>query len=72
GLKCLLSKNISKDVKITKNVKFISIDDRNEWIKSIINNFEYERENLYKIIDEQGFNILSTSKFLEEFYKNLI
>ena len=72
GLKCLLSNNIPKDAKITKNVKFISIDDKNEWIKSIINNFEYERENLYKIIDEQGFNILSTSKFLEEFYKNLI
>lgn len=72
GLKCLLSDSIPKDVKLTENVEFISLNDKEKWKKMILDSFGYERKNLYKAIDDKGFNIKNTSKFLEEFYKSII
>nr|WP_244261671.1 glycosyltransferase [Anaerococcus hydrogenalis] len=72
GLKCLLSDSIPKDVKLTENVEFISLNDKEKWKKMILDSFAYQRKNLYKAIDDKGFNIKNTSKFLEEFYKSII
>lgn len=72
GLKCLLSDSIPKDVKLTENVEFISLNDKEKWKEMILDSFIYQRKNLYKTIDDKGFNIKNTCKYLENFYKSIV
>lgn len=70
GLKCVLSDTITKEVDITQNIEYISLNKKpKEWAKAILeyrNN--YNRENMSNIINEKGYDIKTTSKWLEEFY----
>lgn len=45
GLPCLFSDTITKEVKINDNVKFISIENINEWIKEILVGLQRKSEN---------------------------
>ncbi len=68
GLNCLCSSNITKQVSITKLVKYESIDkEPREWSKKIeINN--KNREEYYYEVKKKGFDITDVAKELEEIY----
>lgn len=68
GLKCIISDNIPDEVKITKNVKAISLTDRNKWIDSILS-IEKIRTNNLEDINNKGYNINQEIKKLEQYYK---
>lgn len=64
GLKCFISKNISKEVKLTELVDFIDINKEcKEIAQYIINNKEYDRKN---IENEKlsNYNIKNIAKYL--------
>lgn len=58
GLPCLVSANLSKEVDITKSVKFVSIDaDANEW-SNLIEVFDSaKRSNVSDIVKKCGYDI---------------
>ena len=52
GCPCAFSDKITKDVKLNNNVKFLDIDNADEWIQ-FFNNFNMKREKRYseKLLD---------------------
>ena len=70
GLPCLVSDRVTKEIAITNLVKFKSIDIlADEWANDILNiPCEMPRKDMRKSIEEYGYDIADTSKWLEHFY----
>lgn len=71
GLKCFFSKNITTEVKITDNVKYISLDKIEDWCDSIMENKEYQRGNMREMVIKSGYSIQDEAKKLERLYLEL-
>ena len=70
GIKCLLSDKVSKDVNITDNCEFLSLDI-DTWINVCIN-LDSSRKETYNQIVNMGYDVNSTAKWLEDFYLSII
>lgn len=57
GLHCILSETLSKDINITGNVKYAKLNDVNDWIKKILEETGYVRNDCSLVINEKGFGI---------------
>ena len=69
GLKCFLSDTITKEVDLTGNVEFISLDKSAKyWAENILKYKKYDRKDSYKEVVNAGYDINSTIKELEEKY----
>lgn len=74
GLKCLISDSVTKEISITELVTFMSISDGAEkWAEKIdeiiSQNTKFaERPNYADRIKENGFDIIDTTKEIEEFF----
>lgn len=70
GLKCLLSDAISKEVAITGNVEFISLQkSANFWADRVLSYKDnYKREDMQAAIQNAGYDINSVTRWLEKFY----
>lgn len=72
GLKCLLSDTVTKEVDITGNVEFMSLEKSpKEWAEKIVSMLPYERKNTQQKIIDAGYDIKSTSEWLTDFYIKL-
>lgn len=70
SLPCYFSDTITKEVKITNLVKFISLNKSPEyWAKEIIKCKNIERKDMSKEIIEAGYDINTEIKKIETFYK---
>lgn len=69
GLPCFMSKDvITEEVKITKNLTFISLNESAElWAKTILNS-DLTRKDTKKELKEAGYFIKDTAKELVDFY----
>lgn len=67
GLKCFFSDSITKEVNVTGNITYMSLNDSPEkWSNSIINSsFQYKREDCSQAVRKCGFDIQSSVKALE-------
>ena len=68
GLECIMSENISKEVKITNLVHFLPINDVKEWVDLILDKKNYVRKDVQEKIIQQGYDIKQTTKKLEKLY----
>lgn len=70
GLKCVMSDTITKEVAITKNVKFCSLknDSLEKWANEILEDKDYERKNMSQEIIDAGYSIKEEAKKLQEIY----
>lgn len=76
GLNCLVSNNVTKEVAVTNNIFYLSLDDTyNDWKKKI-NQFMKNRENnrIYNnIVMQKGkYDIKYQSMLLYKLYKDII
>lgn len=75
GLYCLCSPNIQEEVIITDKVVKLSISNGvNDWIEEIQkvrNARNFERYNMQKLIERAGYDIMTTTKWLTNFYLRL-
>lgn len=72
GLKCLLSDTIPKEVDITGNVEFMSLENSpREWAEKIKSMLPYKRENTKQKIIDAGYDIKTTVDYLTKFYLQL-
>lgn len=67
GLKCIVSTNVSSEVNITGDVKFISLKDKELWVQEILN--ETKRRDYSEKIKENGFDVKENILKLERIYK---
>lgn len=69
GLYCFLSDIMVKDINVTNLVEFISLDKTpKQWAKIILDNKEYKRESKVDIVKKEKYDIIDTTKKLEEIY----
>lgn len=73
GLKCFVSDVITKEVKITNLVEYLSLNESAQFWANQIVKFEkfYERRNTYQEIVNAGCDIKSTAHWYENFYLSL-
>jgi glycosyltransferase involved in cell wall biosynthesis len=68
GLKCLASNSISREAKITPNLKYIS-DNISDWIAAVKQSaIDSERMNVSRFIEQSGYEIRSQIKTIEKLY----
>jgi len=75
GVPCILSDNITKEVKITNLVVFKSIEDSaEEWADEILYFLDKkeQRKDTYQNIIEAGYDIKSEVQKLEKYYMSLL
>lgn len=69
GLAIYASDTITKEVEITSNIEFISLEHSPEqWAHKILDNLDHKRTNKQAEIVEVGYDIKANAKFIEEFY----
>jgi len=70
GLKCFASDAIPRGAVVTDLVEFISLNERAEvWANKIHNvDYEYNHKKMLSQIQDAGYDVKTTSKWLEDFY----
>ena len=69
GLPCVMSKNITKEVKLIDSAIFLSLEDSAElWAKKIIGFQNYNRKDESKTIVEKGYDVKQVALWLESRY----
>ncbi len=71
GIKCLFSENVTKETDITGNVEFISINDTESWVKSIVElkASNYFRENQKDNFIKNGYDLKEEIHKIENIYE---
>jgi len=69
GLKILASESITKEVSITDDIEFLSINDTpNKWVDKILEKIPYTRKDNFDLIKKNGYDIYINTTLLENFY----
>lgn len=69
GVPCIASANITKDINVSGDVSFISLDkSAKQWASEILSHNNLERKNNHKKIEQAGYNIKNTANLLQDFY----
>lgn len=69
GLQCIISDSITKEMDITGNVNFLSLNESAEkWAQEILQYKNYNRCNTKNQIVQAGYDIKVNANWLQEFY----
>lgn len=74
GLPCIFSDKVSKEIKLTTNVRFLSLDDSiNNWVKVIIEMLKKDRnQEAVHEIKKSGYDIMQNGYNMQKFYKMIL
>lgn len=73
GLPCCVSSNVPRDSAITDLVQFIPLEDSAErWAEIALQSVKTSRPDMLSEIQNAGFDVISTAKWLENFYMNVV
>lgn len=71
GLKIFASDAITREVALTDDIEFLSLNKSTEdWAEEILKSVPYNRKDNSKIIKDRGYDIVESAKWLENFYLN--
>lgn len=71
GLPIVLADTITKEMKITDNVQYISLDaPKEQWVKALMKFKEFDRIDTHQQVIDSGYEITAASKRLEKLYLN--
>ncbi len=69
GTPCVVSDNITKEVNVTGDVEFLSLQDNSEkWAEALLKHKGKEKKNNRQKMIDTGYDINMSAKYLEEFY----
>lgn len=68
GLPCIFSTNVTEELKITENVKFIELD-KDKWKKALIDFTKSKPNRKTSNQIDKKFNIIEQTKYLEDAYE---
>lgn len=71
GLPIVASLGVPEDIKITENVKFVSLSEQSDWIKAILelSKKKVDRYSVYKKAILHGFDVKVTANKVAEIYR---
>lgn len=71
GLPVIMSDTLSKSIKVTPNVEFLSIGKKNinQWVKMIMHLSNTERKDTYQIMKQRNCDISDTIETLKKIYQ---
>lgn len=75
GLHLLVSESVSKELNLSHNVSFISLEHKpQDWWSEAdkLLNSKIDREISYKVLEDAGYSIKKTAKFVYEVYSEVI
>lgn len=73
GLPCCVSANVPGETAITDLVEFISLEQGPEfWAERIIRRAADPRRDMTREMEQAGFDVSATSKWLEDFYRKVV
>lgn len=72
NLACIASKGVPIDAKISDNVFFIDLSEKEKWVSAINEIYTSERKDNSILIKDRGFDIKNESEKLENIYLNLL
>lgn len=72
GLPCFISDTVTNEVILTKNCHMLPLGDTNYWADTIINTPPTTTRDMTKEIIDAGYDIHSTSKWLQDFYISIL
>ena len=74
GLPCFFSDSITKDVDISNNAKFISLELKPEKWAEIVNDCleKFDRRDVSELVIKNGYDVKTEAKKLEKKYHELI
>lgn len=71
GLCCLISDTIAEEVKMTKLVSCLSIEEEAQtWAEYVLAHEKYERRDLHEQIAQAGYDVGQQAAWYESFYRN--
>ena len=70
GLPCYVSDRVTREADITGNCRFLPIDEPEIWAHEILDS-SYIREDTSDSIRNAGYDIMTTVKWLQDFYLNI-
>ena len=70
----MISNNVTKQVSITENVKYIDIRDSNidDWVEAILNVKAPDKDKAFATINESRFNIEKATQALLDIYNSQV
>lgn len=72
GVPCLISDHVTKDVGISELVIYLPIDDGIEvWVNKI-QRLDYQKKDVIADIKRAGFDVKTTAKLMENFYRGIV
>ena len=80
GLHCIVSDKVSKEADLTENVQFVSLNNNDDWIDTILDaskNYTFERRvsvlnNIQRRIIDKNYDAQKNAKYLENIFKKLL
>lgn len=72
GLPCICSKEVPEEIAITPLCKRVALENKEEWIKSILETVQIERREWTTQIDNAGFGIEIAAERIQNFYIQLV
>lgn len=71
GLPCVFSENITKEVELTNNISFISLEaSYDTWCNQIVSYRGYRNFNAHNEVKDSGYDMLEVAHTLQSFYMN--
>lgn len=68
GLPCIFSTGVPYEAKLTDNVEFVSLEDKDKWIKTIEGMISSPKSNNTEQIRIAGYDIKQTAKMMKDIY----
>jgi len=68
GLPCIFADTITTETDITGLCKFLSLENKEEWVTAILSAKGKARINTQKLLKKAGYDVESQTKWLEKFY----
>lgn len=68
GLSCIVSDNVDRRSALSEQMEFISLNDRQKWVRSITEKMGCHHVDNSKIIAEKGYSIAFEAPKLEKYY----
>lgn len=73
GLPCCISTNVPRETAITDLVEFIPLENgAAHWANRVLSRANDHRRNMRSEIENAGFDVSATSKWLEDFYTKVV
>lgn len=73
GLPCLVSNKVTNEVDLTPNLKYLSIDNGVDiWVNEALNIDKTRNKKSADIVIEAGYDIVSSAKWLSDFYRGIV